>query len=95
MCGAVHCSDIAILGYHRKPPMVDHAYLDKMCEVPWPLLHVHRVAETEKEVDLDSNTVNSIEVNRNRCIFLRQLLHHVPVCPWRTKKGRYCSDGRR
>jgi dissimilatory sulfite reductase (desulfoviridin) alpha/beta subunit len=36
MCGAVHCSDIAILGYHRKPPMLDHEYLDKMCEIPWP-----------------------------------------------------------
>ena len=34
MCGAVHCSDIAILGYHRKPPMLDHEYLDKMCEIP-------------------------------------------------------------
>ncbi|MGD9335008.1 MAG: sulfite reductase, dissimilatory-type beta subunit, partial [Desulfobacterales bacterium] len=34
MCGAVHCSDIAILGYHRKPPILDHEYLDKMCEIP-------------------------------------------------------------
>ena len=34
MCGAVHCSDIAILGYHRKPPLLDHEYLDKMCEIP-------------------------------------------------------------
>ena len=24
MCGAVHCSDIAILGIHRQPPAVDH-----------------------------------------------------------------------
>jgi len=30
MCGAVHCSDIAILGYHRKPPLIDHEYLDKI-----------------------------------------------------------------
>ncbi len=28
MCGAVHCSDIAILGYHRKPPLIDNEYLD-------------------------------------------------------------------
>ena len=27
MCGAVHCSDIAILGVHRKPPMVEHENL--------------------------------------------------------------------
>ena len=23
MCGAVHCSDIGIVGIHRKPPMID------------------------------------------------------------------------
>ncbi|MGE4504024.1 MAG: sulfite reductase, dissimilatory-type beta subunit, partial [Desulfovibrionaceae bacterium] len=34
MCGAVHCSDIAILGIHRKPPMIDHKILDNICEVP-------------------------------------------------------------
>ncbi len=34
MCGAVHCSDIAILGYHRKPPMIDAEVIDKVCEIP-------------------------------------------------------------
>ena len=34
MCGAVQCSDFAILGYHRNPPLLDHEYLDKLCEVP-------------------------------------------------------------
>jgi dissimilatory sulfite reductase beta subunit len=34
MCGAVHCSDIAILGIHRTPPKVNHELLSKICEVP-------------------------------------------------------------
>jgi sulfite reductase beta subunit len=34
MCGAVHCSDIAILGVHRKPPTINHNDLPKMCEIP-------------------------------------------------------------
>jgi sulfite reductase beta subunit len=34
MCGAVHCSDIAILGIHRKPPKINHQALQKSCEVP-------------------------------------------------------------
>jgi len=34
MCGAVHCSDIAILGLHRKVPKVDHGTLFKTCEIP-------------------------------------------------------------
>jgi len=34
MCGAVHCSDIAILGIHRTPPKIKHDLLPKVCEVP-------------------------------------------------------------
>lgn len=34
MCGAVHCSDIAILGIHRRPPKVDKSRLNAMCEIP-------------------------------------------------------------
>ena len=34
MCGACHCSDIAVVGIHRKPPLIDHEYLDNLCEIP-------------------------------------------------------------
>jgi sulfite reductase beta subunit len=34
MCGAVHCSDIAILGVHTKAPVIEHDDLPKMCEIP-------------------------------------------------------------
>lgn len=34
MCGAVHCSDIAILGIHRKPPKINHDILKKVSEIP-------------------------------------------------------------
>ncbi len=34
MCGAVHCSDIAILGIHRTAPRIDHDRLSKVCEIP-------------------------------------------------------------
>jgi sulfite reductase beta subunit len=34
MCGAVHCSDIAILGVHRTPPKIKHDILPKVCEIP-------------------------------------------------------------
>ena len=30
MCGAVHCSDIAILGVHRRPPQIDDANVNKI-----------------------------------------------------------------
>lgn len=34
MCGAVHCSDIAILGIHTKAPRILKDSLPKVCEVP-------------------------------------------------------------
>ncbi|MCS4541054.1 MAG: dissimilatory-type sulfite reductase subunit beta [Euryarchaeota archaeon] len=34
MCGAVHCSDIAILGVHRVPPKVIDEIVSKACEIP-------------------------------------------------------------
>lgn len=34
MCGAVHCSDIAVVAIHRKVPKIDHDKVKNMCEVP-------------------------------------------------------------
>ena len=33
MCGAVHCSDIAILGIHRTVPKPDHSRVPNVCEI--------------------------------------------------------------
>ncbi len=88
MCGAVHCSDIAILGYHRKPPMVDNAYLDKMCEVPLAIASCPTAALKPKKVELeDGNTVNSIAVNRDRCMFCGNCYTMCPSLPLADKEG--------
>jgi sulfite reductase beta subunit len=34
MCGAVHCSDIAILGVHRTVPVINHDIIRKGTEIP-------------------------------------------------------------
>lgn len=34
MCGAVHCSDIAVVAIHTKVPPIDHDRLGKICEIP-------------------------------------------------------------
>jgi sulfite reductase beta subunit len=87
MCGAVHCSDIAILGFHRKPPMVDHAYLDKTCEVPLAIAACPTAALKPKKVDLDGTTVNSIEVNKSRCMFCGNCYTMCPSLPLADKEG--------
>jgi len=35
MCGAVHCSDIAIVAVHTKVPNIDHDRFKNMCEQTW------------------------------------------------------------
>ncbi|MDZ7831386.1 MAG: dissimilatory-type sulfite reductase subunit beta [Desulfobacterales bacterium] len=88
MCGAVHCSDIAILGYHRKPPMVDHAYLDKMCELPLAIAACPTAAIKPKKVELeDGTTVNSVEVNQKRCMFCGNCYTMCPALPLQDKEG--------
>jgi len=88
MCGAVHCSDIAILGYHRKPPMVDHAYLDKMCEIPLAIAACPTAAIKPKKVELeDGSTVNSVEVNQKRCMFCGNCYTMCPALPLQDREG--------
>jgi sulfite reductase beta subunit len=34
MCGAVHCSDIALVAVHTKVPVIEHEFVKNMCEIP-------------------------------------------------------------
>jgi sulfite reductase beta subunit len=88
MCGAVHCSDIAILGYHRKPPMLDHEYLDKVCEIPLAIAACPTGAIKPTKVDLPSGeTVKSVAVNNDRCMFCGNCYTMCPSLPLSDKEG--------
>jgi sulfite reductase beta subunit len=88
MCGAVHCSDIAILGYHRKPPMLDHEYLDKMCEVPLAIAACPTAAIRPAKVELeDGKTVNSVAVKEDRCMFCGNCYTMCPAMPLADHQG--------
>ena len=69
MCGAVHCSDIAILGYHRKPPLIDNEYLDKMCEIPLAIAACPTAAIKPAKVKIGEKEVKYVAVNNDRCMF--------------------------
>ncbi|OHB72515.1 MAG: sulfite reductase, dissimilatory-type beta subunit [Planctomycetes bacterium RBG_13_63_9] len=74
MCGAVHCSDIAILGVHRRPPKVDHDSINKVCEIP-------NVVASCPTAAIRPATVNgkpSVEVDEERCMFCANCFS---VCP--------------
>jgi len=82
MCGAVHCSDIAILGYHRKVPMLDHEYLDKMCEIPLAIAACPTAAIKPAKVELaDGTKVNSVALNAPRCMFCGNCYTMCPAMP--------------
>ena len=66
MCGAVHCSDIALLGYHRKPPAIDHDVLGKACEIPLvvaacPLFAIKPITTEDGK--------KSVSVNIEKCMY--------------------------
>jgi sulfite reductase beta subunit len=66
MCGAVHCSDIAILGIHRKPPMVDGEWIDKLCELPLAIAACPTGAIKPAKT---ADGKKSLEVKAERCMF--------------------------
>jgi sulfite reductase beta subunit len=74
MCGAVHCSDIAILGIHRRPPRIDHGKLNKMCEIP----NVSASCPTAaiRPATVEGNP--SVEVIEELCMFCANC---YTVCP--------------
>jgi len=87
MCGAVHCSDIAILGYHRKPPLLDHEYLDKMCEIPLAIAACPTAAIKPSKVDFKGTEVKSVAVKNERCMFCGNCYTMCPSMPLADKEG--------
>ncbi len=77
MCGAVHCSDIAILGVHRTPPQIKHDNLRKVCEVPTLISSCPTGA-------IRAATVNgnaSVEVVEEQCMFCGNCYTVCPAMP--------------
>jgi len=77
MCGAVHCSDIAILGVHRRPPRVDHKTVNKLCEVPNLVASCPTAAIRPATVDGHP----SVEVDEDRCMFCANCFSVCPSLP--------------
>ena len=87
MCGAVHCSDIAILGYHRKPPILDHEYLDKMCEIPLAIAACPTAAIKPGKVEVGGEKVKSVLVNNDRCMYCGNCYTMCPSMPLADTEG--------
>jgi len=77
MCGAVHCSDIAILGVHRRPPRVDNNTVNKLCEIPNLVASCPTAAIRPTTVDGKP----SVEVDEDRCMFCANCFSVCPSLP--------------
>jgi sulfite reductase beta subunit len=77
MCGAVHCSDIAILGIHRRPPKTDFGKLKSMCEIPMVVSSCPTAAIKPATVDGKP----SVEVIEERCMFCANCYTVCPAMP--------------
>ncbi len=77
MCGAIHCSDIAIVGIHTKPPKVDDERLATVCEIPTTLASCPTGAIRRHP---DPN-VKSVVVNEERCMYCANCFTVCPAMP--------------
>ena len=77
MCGAVHCSDIAILGIHRRPPKADHGNLNKICEIPNVIASCPTAAIRPTTVDGKP----SVEIDEDLCMFCANCFTVCPSLP--------------
>jgi sulfite reductase beta subunit len=76
MCGAVHCSDIAILGIHRRPPKVEGG-LNKVCEIPNVVASCPTAAIRPTQVDGQP----SVEIDEEGCMFCANCFSVCPALP--------------
>ena len=77
MCGAVHCSDIAILGSHTRPPATDHSTLKTVCEIPSVSASCPTAAIRPATVD----GFESVEVIEEQCMYCANCYTVCPAMP--------------
>ncbi len=87
MCGAVHCSDIAILGVHRKPPFVEDDRISGVCEIPLAVAACPLGAIKPATVELDGKKVKTVRVKEERCMFCGNCYTMCPAMPLADGEG--------
>ena len=81
MCGAVHCSDIGLVGIHRKPPMIDHEWTDQLCEIPLAVASCPTAAVRPTKIEIDGKKVNTIAIKNERCMYCGNCYTMCPALP--------------
>ena len=90
MCGAVHCSDIGIVGIHRKPPMIDNEWVDQLCEIPLAVAACPTAAVRPVKVEHEGQKVNSVAIKNDRCMYCGNCYTMCPALPISDGQGDGC-----
>ena len=77
MCGAVHCSDLAIVGVHTRPPRPDHEKVLAQCEIPTTIQSCPTGAIRRHP---DPN-VKSVVVREDLCMYCANCFTVCPAMP--------------
>ena len=87
MCGAVHCSDIAILGIHRKPPLIEDERLQYVCEIPLVIASCPLGAIKPATVEINGEKKKTVRVKEERCMFCGNCYTMCPAMPLADGEG--------
>lgn len=87
MCGAVHASDIALLGIHRKPPMIDNERITGVCELPLAIAACPLGAVKPAKAEVRGEEVKTVKVNAERCMFCGNCYTMCPAMPLADPEG--------
>jgi dissimilatory sulfite reductase beta subunit len=87
MCGAVHASDIAILGIHRKPPMIDNKRISGVCELPLAIASCPLGAVKPAKAEVDGKEIKTVKVTVERCMFCGNCYTMCPAMPLADPEG--------
>ena len=77
MCGAIHCSDLAVVGVHTKPPRPDHDKVLAQCEIPTTIQSCPTGAVRRHP---DPN-VKSVVVKEDLCMYCANCFTVCPAMP--------------
>jgi sulfite reductase beta subunit len=83
MCGAIHCSDLAVVGVHTKPPRPDHEKVLASCEIPTTIQSCPTGA-IRRHPDPD---VKSVVVREDLCMYCANCFTVCPAMPLADAEG--------
>ena len=83
MCGAIHATDIAIVGMHTRVPAIDHEKMHIMCEIPTVAASCPTKAIRKHP---DAN-VKSVVVDNSKCMYCGNCFTVCPAMPIASPEG--------